>query len=224
MKLPVKVQIKQISKAELMKSHRFEEVLGYCQHCSNYNKNHSCPDFSFEAEALLMPFNYATIILTQIDSEPIRNNWDQMTAAMFPSRVLENYVKEDDEELPLASVISMFAFEEIKNQMADRLISLEKQFDSALSIPPGCCTRCHRCTKKDGKSCVYPEKLRYSLEALGFLVSDIYIRHFDLELGWASGQLPKRFCSCSVFMTNARINEEWIRTEFSDLFMEFYEN
>ncbi len=224
MKLPVKVQIKQISKAELMKSHRFEEVLGYCQHCSNYNKNHSCPDFSFEAEALLMPFNYATIILTQIDSEPIRNNWDQMTAAMFPSRIIENYVKEEDEELPLASVISMFAFEEIKNQMADRLLSLEKQLDSALSIPPGCCTRCHSCTKNDGKSCVYPEKLRYSLEALGFLVSDIYIRYFDLELGWASEELPKRFCSCSVLMTNARINEEWIRTEFSDLFMELYEN
>ena len=217
MKLPVKVQIKQISKAELMKSHRFEEVLGYCQHCSNYNKNHSCPDFSFEAEALLMPFNYATIILTQIDSEPIRNNWDQMTAATFPSRVLENYVKEDDEELPLASVISMFAFEEIKNQMADRLISLEKQFDSALSLPPGSCTRCETCTKNVGKSCIYPEKLRYSLEALGFLVSDIYMKHFDLKLGWANGELPERFITCSVLMTQEKIDEGWVEEKLDDL-------
>lgn len=210
--LPVQIHVEQISKEELFQYNKQEEVISYCRKCSNYKKNHSCPDFAFDTVSLLAPFTYATIVLTEIDTKPIRENWDRMEASMFPSRVLTNYAKK---ETPLASIISMYAFETIKNKMADLLLDLEKEYASALSLPPGSCTRCEVCTKEQGESCQYPGKLRYSLEALGFLVSQIYKDHFQMELGWAAEQLPDHFCTCSVLMTKSSINVERIEERLS---------
>ena len=218
--LPVKTRVKQISKDELFQFNKQEEVITYCQNCSNYKKNHSCPDFAFDAESLLAPFTHATIILTEIDTEPIRENWDQMEASMFSSRILTNYANKKKKEMPLASIISMYAFEAVKNEMADRLLELENAFEPAFSLPPGSCTRCEVCTKEQGKSCRYPDKLRYSLEALGFLVSEIYKEHFQMELGWAAGELPECFCTCSVLMSDKEIDETWLMKRLGDMKLE----
>lgn len=217
MNLPVRIRIKQIEAKDLFESYSYNEVMSYCQHCSNYNQNHSCPDFSFDTEEMISSFDYATIILTEIDTDPIRSNMDSLHVANFSSRVLENYAIQQKDEISLPSTISMFAFEMIKNEMASRLLLMEQEVEPALSLPPGSCTKCAICGKRKGKPCTFPEQLRYSLEALGFLVSDIYKKHFDLELGWATGELPERFCTCSVLMTKANADEQWVASHFLDL-------
>ena len=209
--LPVKIRVKQVSKEELFEAHRKEEVLTYCQRCSNYEKNHSCPDFDFDAVRYLEPYEHATVILTEIETQPIQSIINQLDALNFQSRVFNNYMKEEsDEKIDMSDIVSMHAFEDIKNQMSDQLLLLEDQIDQSIGLPPGSCTRCAVCLKQESLACRFPEMLRYSLEALGFLVSEIYKAHFDMELGWAKGELPKQFCTCSVLMTKEKSDETLI--------------
>lgn len=211
MNLPVKIRVKQVKKETLFQAYKSEEVLVYCQRCSNYEKNYTCPDFDFDAAGYLNSYEYATVILTEIDTKPIQSIFNQLDASNFQSRVLNNYMKEaSGEKIDMSSIVSMHAFEDIKNQMSDQLLLLEDQIDHSLGLPPGSCTRCAVCLKQEGLACRFPEKLRYSLEALGFLVSDIYQMNFDMELGWAKGELPKRFCTCSVLMAKEKSDETLI--------------
>ncbi|QUH27734.1 DUF2284 domain-containing protein [Vallitalea guaymasensis] len=211
MKLTVKVRLKQLTKETLFEAYKREEVLGYCKRCGNYGKNYSCPEFEFDTIRYLEPFNYATIIMTEIDTKSIKAQINKFDIDDLRSDVYNNYVKnKPDKIVDINNVISMYAFNNIKNQMTDKLIQIEKDIDNSVGLPPGSCTRCSTCLKQQGKSCIYPETLRYSLEALGFMVSDIYKKWFDLELGWTKGELPVAFNSCSALMTKEKISEDVI--------------
>ncbi|GMQ61686.1 DUF2284 domain-containing protein [Vallitalea maricola] len=211
MKLTVKVRLKQLTKETLFEAYKREEVLGYCKRCGNYGKNYSCPEFEFETIRYLEQYNYATIIMTEIDTKPIKEQIKKFEITDLGSDVYKNYIKnKPDKIVDINSVISMYAFNNIKNQMADKLIEIEKDMDNTVGLPPGSCTRCSTCLKQQGKPCIYPETLRYSLEALGFMVSDIYKKFFDLELGWTKGELPVALNSCSALMTKEKISEDVI--------------
>lgn len=206
MVLPVKIMVKRVLKEELFEAYKAEEVLTYCQRCSNYEKNHSCPDFDFNAVDYLAPYQYATMILTEIDTKPIQVSIERLDPISLKSRTSEYYFSEAANEIvDLPSLISMYAFERLKDEMADKLLALEQKIDHSVGLPPGSCTRCDICTKQLGEPCRFPETLRYSLEALGFLVSDLYKRCFGLELDWTKGELPESLWTCSVLMTN-----EWV--------------
>ncbi len=211
MKLTVKVRLKQLTKETLFEAYKREEVLGYCKRCGNYGKNYSCPEFEFDTIRYLEPYNYATIIITEIHTKPIKAQIDKFDIDDLRSDVYNNYVKnKPDKIVDINSVISMYAFNNIKNQITDKLIQIEKDIDNSVGLPPGSCTRCSTCLKQQGKPCIYPETLRYSLEALGFMVSDIYKKFFDLELGWTKSNLPVTFNSCSALMTKEKISEDVI--------------
>ncbi|MPN18077.1 hypothetical protein SDC9_165435 [bioreactor metagenome] len=225
MKLPIKVRLKQLKKAELFEAYKKEEVLGYCQQCNNYGKNFSCPDLMFDTKSYLEPYNYATIIMTEIDTQPIKEQIDKLEIANLSSRVFNNYIKDkQDEVVDISSVISMYAFNDIKDQMTDKLIEIEKDIDNTVGLLPGSCTKCVTCFKQQGKTCIYPEALRYSLEALGFMVSDIYKQCFDLELGWTNGELPVAFYSCSALMTKEKINETMILDKLNGIVLNINES
>lgn len=224
MKLPVKVRLKQLKKTTLFETYKNKEVLGYCQKCNNYGKNFSCPDFVFDTTSYLEPYNYSTIIMTEIDTQPIKAQIDKLEIANLSSRVLNNYIKEkSDEVVDVSSAISMYAFNDIKDQMTDKLIEIEKDMDNTVGLPPGSCTKCVTCLKQQGKPCISEETLRYSLEALGFMVSDIYKQCFDLELGWTKGELPAAFYSCSALMTKEKINETMILDKLDDIVLNINE-
>lgn len=202
MRIPVKFDYRQIKVSELMQYHKQVQVLTYCQRCSNYGVNHSCPDFDFDVRSYVSEFNYATVVMTGIDTMKISKHPEFFEKSRFESRVLDNYTKgKEDYSGNWMSELSMKAFNEIKDWMSGRLIEAEREIGEAMSLPPGSCTRCKECLKQKGHECVKPELLRYSLEALGFLVSDIYHEVFGKELGWAQGQLPETFNTCSVLLT-----------------------
>ena len=218
MKLTVKVRLKQLTKETLFEAYKREEVLGYCKRCGNYGKNYSCPEFEFDTIRYLEQYNYATIIMTEIDTKPIKAQIDKFDIDDLRSDVYNNYVKnKPDKIVDINSIITMYAFNNIKNQITDKLIQIEKDIDNSVGLPPGSCTRCSTCLKQQGKPCIYPETLRYSLEALGFMVSDIYKKFFDLELGWTKGELPVIFNSCSVLMTEDRISKDVILDELDGI-------
>lgn len=222
MNFNVKVRVKQLKKEELLEAYKKDEVLSYCESCNNYGKNFSCPGITFDTLGYLETYNYATVIMTEIDTEPIKAEIDKIKMDNLSSRVLNNYLKnKGDMVVDINTAISMYAFNSVKDEVTDKLIEIENCIDGTISLPPGSCTRCVLCQKQQGKSCVYPEKLRYSLEALGFKVSDIYKQGFNLELCWTKDELPVAFYSCSALMTREKLNEDIILEKFNGIVLEF---
>lgn len=209
MKLPIEVSYVQVPLDKLMPYYKQEEVLGYCQRCNNYGNNHSCPQEAFKTKAMLEPYTYATVILTKIDTGVIRENEALFQDHIYDSRVYDNYIKDKKNlQYDWQTGLSMFAFDHVKDWMTDKLLDAETLIEGSLSLPPGSCTRCETCVKKVGQACVSPEKLRYSFEALGFLVSDIYKEVLEIELGWTKGQLSEAFHTCSALLTKEALSSQ----------------
>lgn len=206
MNIPVSVDVRLLSKDELMKTYEPEEVLGYCHACDNFEKNHSCPVFSFETKDYLQDYNYAFVIMTTIESKIIEEQKEALAAKHYPSQVYENYLRTaTDDQKDFNMMVSMYAFNTIKDEVTERLLRLENIFEGTLSLPPGSCTYCSLCSKQLGKECVRLKDLRYSLEALGFLVSSIYDRVFGKSLTWVEDGLPETFDTCSVLMSKEKL-------------------
>lgn len=71
----------------------------------------------------------------------------------------------------------------------------------------GHCSYCEECTKVLGKECPYPDKVRYSLESLGFKVSDIMENCFNTTLQWDGENQPD-----SIYIVAAVLTDETITT------------
>ena len=198
MKLPIQVEIKAMPMATLLDTFSPEEVLGYCSHCNNYGHNHSCPDFGFDVNGFLKPYRYAILILTHVPTEAVKASWDTLKTQTYVSRVSKLHLK--DQSLAgtnSAAALSMMVFNQIKDRISELLLDAEKHI-GGISSPPGSCTRCEVCGKELGNPCIMPDKLRYSLESLGFKVNQIYGDFFGIDLEWTDGVLPEAFHSCSA--------------------------
>jgi predicted metal-binding protein len=98
------------------------------------------------------------------------------------------------------------SFEVIKQKMSSVLLNAEKSFAGSLALFPGRCTGCKVCTKSSGKGCRKPQKLRYSLEALGFMVSDIYKGLFTRELEWNTKVTPANVSCCGAILFHDQVD------------------
>lgn len=220
-KVKAKISIKQVSMKQLMKCHDLETVSGYCQSCSNFGKNHSCPEFKFSIDDYLNQYNYATVIMTHINTDIIKKESERLKEKTFRSRVFSNYTKNNPNvQTDWKSQLSMYVFNLVKDHMAQELLELEKGHESVVGLPPGSCTSCQVCTKTKGQACVHKDKLRYSLEALGFLVSDIYERFFDMQLGWTENELPESFNTCSAILSGEQIDIQTIENALGPIEVE----
>jgi predicted metal-binding protein len=206
MEFEVKIDLKQISKEDLMTCYKLEEVHGYCQACSNYEKNYSCPNFDFTTETYLGAYEYVVLIRTIVSSKLLKEDADKLTDYDFSSRVYRNHLKDyPDRQVTWNDKVSMYFFNKVKDLMTSRLLELESEYTDSLCLVPGNCMTCQVCTKQKGQPCLYPDQLRYSLEALGFLVSDIYEQFFKHTLEWSGDDLPQSFETCSGILSKNKL-------------------
>jgi predicted metal-binding protein len=61
------------------------------------------------------------------------------------------------------------------------------------ALIPGRCLLCDPCKKSLSRLCPYPGRMRYSLETLGFNLSDLAKNEFDFELKWDQQQITYIF-------------------------------
>ncbi len=213
MKLRAAISIQTVPMQRLMQCHKEKEVLGYCAQCSNYMKNHSCPDFDFDVKTLLEAYSHVAVIMTRIDTASIKAQESELTERAFDSDVYARYASDNDSVSDdWQTRLSMFVFDAVKAQMSEKLLTLEEHIPLSLGLPPGACTRCKKCLKNTGAPCLHEDKLRYSLEALGFLVSDIYREIFDYQLQWTQNTLPDTFTTCSALLVQEGVNVSDIET------------
>ncbi len=146
--------------------------LACCRACPNYTVKWSCPPYDFEPLSLWRKYREFWIFGTKLvlGAESAGSGWDVWNRD--------------------SGVHTALAAE--KEKLLGRALSLEKQYDGSLGLSAGSCDICGRdCTKKFGTPCRHPERMRYSIEALGGNVGETAARLLGTPIKWAEGgKLP----------------------------------
>lgn len=196
MKLDVEISKKLLSREEFMNFFKKTEVLEFCKACDNYGKNHSCPEFEFSVEEYLAPYDFMLVVITIVHKKSVEGIIEYILENRLDSKVVKRYQGEDTNP---NSEVSMYIFEKVKDFISDKLLSIENELVDSLSLYPGSCTICDYCEKEYNRPCNNMSKMRYSLEALGFMVSEIY-ENLGVELLWSIDGIPEKLTSCSGLM------------------------
>ncbi len=156
--------------------HEFRETLvdvprfsGYCQDCPNHGQFWSCPPFSFDPLSLWVRYGALQLYARKLVFAKAR---------LFPGerRAFEA------QELP-----------RIKEDMARELLAMEASAPGSLALFPGKCEWCPTCARRMGQPCRTPDRMRYSIEALGGDCGGALEKYFGETLQWAQGdRLPEQ--------------------------------
>lgn len=130
------------------------KFLECCKACKNYGKRWACPPFDFDPIAL----------------------WERHKTLRLIARIL----------LPKGCTGSelLAALKREKKIFLDELLELERTTEGSLALSCGSCDICDDCARSKGEDCVFPDRCRHSIEALGGDVAGIAERYFHKPLLW----------------------------------------
>lgn len=81
-----------------------------------------------------------------------------------------------------------------KKRLSLELFKEEEKYPGSISLSAGSCTKCTVCSRETGEPCLYPDKMRYSIESLGGNVGLTIEKLMGLRLEWMEeGRLPHHF-------------------------------
>lgn len=126
-----------------------------CRGCENYGKRWSCPPFAFDPMTIWCRYRTLHLRATLLRPAP-----STPYSALLP------------------------ALSRTKSALLRTLLEEEKRHSGSLALSAGTCELCERCAKADGKPCVYPEQLRYSIEALGGDVEKTCSTYLNAPICW----------------------------------------
>lgn len=152
-----------------------ETFLDACKACSNYDKVWSCPSYDFNVIQYWKRFQTLHLTACKI---------------LFPEEMLaKTYTKEETDRIIRQVVLPE------KQRLTDMLMEEEKKYPGSVSLSAGTCQLCENgCAKPLGKPCRFPEKMRYSIEALGGNVGLTIEKLMGIRLEWMEeGKLPHHF-------------------------------
>lgn len=143
------------------------EFLEYCKACKNYKRVWTCPEFDFDVENYWKQYQNLKVVGYKI--------------------IFEKGTTSEE---------GMKIMEEVKAQISEELFEMEKKVPGSISLSAGSCSICgaENCTRIEGKACRHPEKIRYSIEALGGNVGLTVRKLLGIQLEWMEeGKLPSYF-------------------------------
>ncbi|BBB91450.1 MAG TPA: DUF2284 domain-containing protein [Methylomusa anaerophila] len=158
-----------------------ENFMVFCKECHNYNNLWSCPPLQLDVKQFLRDFNYIYVVGVKIIYEPAT-----IKAANTAEKIKE---------------ITMSTLREVKTKLADTLLALEQQIPGSVSLASGGCHLCDRCARRDTLPCRHPEKMRHSLESLGFDLTTITTDLLGIELKWSKDSLPEYYTLIHALLT-----------------------
>ena len=152
------------------------KFLSYCQRCSNYNKVWSCPAFDFSAEQLWSQYRTMELYGREVRFSPeaLELEWPPEELGWKSKEILRP----------------------VQQELLQFLLEREKQIPGSMALAAGSCEGCfpEPCRKQKGLPCIHPERMRYSLEALGGDVSLTASRYLHKEMVWGKrGHLPEYY-------------------------------
>ena len=149
------------TRAELLRHHDPERVQGYCRDCEKHGLFWSCPPFAAPPLAGFPEWTHAVIVCQQTPIAP---------------------------ETTTEQLIERFLAERVR--FGERIRGLERRGEYVTGLVAGHCSGCAECTRGEGKPCRAPERLRYSLEAVGFDVTGLTEGLAGVKIHWPKSGVP----------------------------------
>ena len=168
----------QIPVADYMAHYRdAEKFIGFCRQCIRYNSSWACPPFAFDVDDYLSRYNTALILGIKI-------------TPLFPSKITD------------INLYGNVLLETVRESMDLSLLELEEKYQGRAFFA-GSCLLCPECTRKEGNPCMYPEKVRPSLEACGFDIGKTSSQLLGIELKWGNKEKMPEYLTLvgGVFFT-----------------------
>ncbi|MBP5210444.1 MAG: hypothetical protein J6Z27_01220 [Bacteroidales bacterium] len=145
-----------------------------CEQCPNFGKRWSCPPYGFEVKKI---WDSHTSILLYADKVSV------------PEELRSNRYSQDE-----INRISKELLKPVKDRMTAFLLKTEAETPGSIALSAGSCDICGVCSKKKGTPCLHPERMRYSIEALGGNVERALDLYFGEKIIWAEdGCLPEYY-------------------------------
>lgn len=140
-----------------------ERFLGYCRECGNFDSRWACPSFDFDPMSV----------------------WEKYEQVWFAGRILR---PREGCELPRL----LEGLKAEKELLFEGLLQMEKRLPGSFALSAGSCYLCPEgCSRPLGEPCRQPERMRYSIEALGGDVAKTGEHYLKTPLVWIKqGQLP----------------------------------
>ena len=151
--------------------------MAYCRECRRYGNCWSCPPFH-DSEDYLSGFRNLLIVCTQI----------------IPLTL----------EVPDAVEAGQELIHKERSRLDKRLLALEEEYNGR-AFYAGSCILCpwEECTRRSGKACRYPLRIRRSLEACGFDLGRTTSELFGIEMKWSENRnLPEYLLLVSGFLSD----------------------
>lgn len=149
---------------------QFEKL---CKECGNYGNVWSCPPFNFSPRDYIGKYSTIDLFGTKIR--------------------FDESVREQDAAWEEARDAAGKVMSEVKPQVDQEFLELEKKNPGTRMLSSGGCILCTRCARTSGLPCRQKGKMRYSLEALGCNVSALAEKKLGIPLLWADGKLPEYY-------------------------------
>lgn len=156
---------------------RFRDVERFdkcCRQCPNYGCRHGCPPHDEDWTARIMRYSRVKILGVKVTPQ--------------------------GERQPLSAANDVI--EPIVLEMNRQLLQLEQELKGMACGFVGKCPYCSEpCARLDGAPCRHPDKVRPSLEALGFDVTKTASELLGVDMQWgADGMMPDYLVLiCAVF-------------------------
>ena len=146
-----------------------ERVQGYCAQCSNYGKVWGCPPLPSYGDDCVTGYNHVHLygIKVAFDQELQQQEY----SAEERTKIIER------------------AFDEVWKDWLPALYEMEAS-NPGSRVFTGRCRLCRpmKCSRVEGKPCRHPDKMRHSLEAVGFDVEKSVRELLGIELQWSDGK------------------------------------
>lgn len=147
----------------------------FCQQCGNYGRRYGCPPFNDDPLAAIERYDHVRILVVKITPE--------------------------DKTLPLAAANDLMS--PVISKLNEELLDTEKSLGGMCYGFVGACPYCGGapCARIQGKPCKHPDKVRPSLEAIGFDISKTAKDLLGLEIKWShNGLIPEYLTQvCGIF-------------------------
>ncbi|MCI7472596.1 MAG: DUF2284 domain-containing protein [Clostridiales bacterium] len=154
------------------------KFLAYCKDCPNYNTRWSCPPFDFDPLEIWSRYDTLRLIACVLSFAP---GQDAQSAVQ--------------------------ALKEVKKDLVEELLALEQSVPGSFALSAGTCEYCERCGKADGMPCRAPERLRYSIEALGGDVGKTMEKYLQKPIRWIrNGTVPEYLTLVGGLLMNPKDN------------------
>ena len=153
----------------------------FCIQCPSYGKVWACPPFDVDARSLSDGFKTVTVTGTTIE-------FDEKTRAACKTA-------------EQSSAMGRETMEQVWESLLPELYKQEQAAPGSRCFTFRCSFCPEGCTRPSGIPCRHPDRMRHSLESVGFDVVAITRDLLGIELEWSSdGTLPKHLTLVTALM------------------------